>query len=178
MYRFTPIACIALLVQAAPPYAPADYPDPADHRARPARRRRTDRHRGPAGRRIDDRHPRPAAAGRECRRRRQHRRHGPRRPGRAGRLHAAAQPCRPGHRAPRLYRKLSYDPDRRLRRHRPHHRRADDHRRPGRLSRRTRSASCSSTSRPTRRTSPTPTPASARRRICAACCSWTRSTCR
>ena len=46
--------------------------------------------------RIDDPHAGPAAAGRERRRRRQHAGHRSRRPGRAGRLHAAAQPRGPG----------------------------------------------------------------------------------
>ena len=58
--------------------------------------------------------------------------HRARRPGRARRLHPPAQPRRPGfqrHPVPQAVLRSG----RRVRRHRPDHRRADDHRRPGRF---------------------------------------------
>ena len=62
---------------------------------------------------------------RKRRRRRRHAGHQPRRQGRAGRLHAAADACRPGHGARALC-QIAVRSGRRLCADRPRHRRADD----------------------------------------------------
>ena len=107
---------------------------------------------------------------RERRRRRRHARRGQGGHGRARRLHAAAAPHRHGHVAGAVPQPAVQDA-RGLRVPRHDQRSADDADRPARRCRPTTTPSWSSGSRPTRARSTSPTPASARPRTCAACCS-------
>ena len=132
--------------------------------------RRPDRHGGAPDRREDVGRSWPADHRRECRRRRRHARRGQGGHGRAGWLHDSAAPYRHGHQRHALP-QAGLRPAERLRICRPRHRSADDHRgaqgfRAGRLQGLHRLCEGQCATR-----SPWPMPASARPRICAACCS-------